>query len=132
MAIRRLRKVRGAPETLEEKVAYAKMACAKDNANECLMLLDSIRILDSMLIALSPEAAQPLPDDSLQKRLPPSSLDMATRINLWEKRAVTLRTLKRDKAVPILAGFRGSTPAVDAVDIAPVPQQCPALRQGNP
>jgi hypothetical protein len=33
-AIRRLRKVRGAPETLEEKVAYAKMACAKDNANE--------------------------------------------------------------------------------------------------
>ncbi len=96
MAIRRLRKVRGAPETLEEKVAYAKMACAKDNANECLVLLDSIRILDSMLIALSPEAAQPLPDDSLQKRLPPSSLDMATRINLWEKRAVTLRTLKRE------------------------------------
>lgn len=96
MAIRRLRKVRGAPETLEEKVAYAKMACAKDNANECLVLLDSIKILDSTLVALSPEVAQPLPDDSLQKRLPPSSLDMATRINLWEKRAVTLRTLKRE------------------------------------
>ena len=96
VAIRRLRKVRGAPETLEEKVAYAKMACAKDNAGECLVLLDSIQILDSMLIALSPEAAQPLPDDSLQKKLSPSSLDMATRISLWEKRAVTLRTLKRE------------------------------------
>ncbi|MBR5412799.1 MAG: lytic transglycosylase domain-containing protein [Fibrobacter sp.] len=96
-AIRRLRKVRGAPETLEEKVAYAKMACAKDNASECLTLLDSIRILDSMLVSLSPEAALPPPEDSLQKNLPPSSLDMATRIALWEKRAVTLRTLKRDE-----------------------------------
>lgn len=95
-AIRRLRKVRGAPETLEEKVAYARMACAKDNANECLTLLDSINILDSMLVSLSPEAALPPPEDSLQKKLPPSSLDMATRIMLWEKRAVTLRTLKRE------------------------------------
>ena len=95
-AIRRLRKVRGAPETLEEKVAYAKMACAKDNANECLTLLDSIRILDSVLVSLSPEAALPPPEDSLQKKLAPSSLDMGTRIALWEKRAVTLRTLKRD------------------------------------
>ena len=73
------------------------MACAKDNANECLTLLDSIRILDSLLITLSPEAALPPPEDSLQKNLPPSSLDMATRINLWEKRAVTLRTLKREE-----------------------------------
>lgn len=95
-AIRRLRKVRGAPETLEEKVAYAKMACAKDNASECLTLLDSIRVLDSVLVALSPEAALPPPEDSLQKKLAPSSLDMGTRIALWEKRAVTLRTLKRD------------------------------------
>lgn len=95
-AIRRLRKVRGAPETLEEKVAYARMACAKDNANECLTLLDSIRILDSVLVSLSPEAALPPPEDSLQKKLAPSSLDMGTRIALWEKRAVTLRTLKRD------------------------------------
>ena len=95
-AIRRLRKVRGAPETLEEKVAYAKVACAKDNAGECLVLLDSIHVLDSMLVSLSPEAALPSPEDSLQKKLPPSSLDMATRINLWEKRAVTLRTLKRE------------------------------------
>ena len=95
-AIRRLRKVRGAPETLEEKVAYAKMACAKDNANECLTLLDSIRILDSVLVSLSPEAALPPPEDSLQKKLAPSSLDINTRIALWEKRAVTLRTLKRD------------------------------------
>lgn len=96
MAIRRLRKVRGTPESLEEKVAYAKMACAKDNASECLVLLDSIRILDSVLVALSPEAALPPPDDSLQKRLPPSSLDMGTRASLWEKRAVALRNLKRE------------------------------------
>lgn len=96
MAIRRLRKVRGAPETLDEKVAYAKMACAKSNAKECLVLLDSIRILDSMLVELSPEAALPPPEDSLQKLLPPSSLDMKTRANLWEKRAVALRNLKRE------------------------------------
>ena len=73
------------------------MACAKDNANECLSLLDSIHVLDSMLVSLSPEAALPPPDDSLQKKLAPSSLDMNTRIALWEKRAVTLRTLKRDE-----------------------------------
>lgn len=96
-AIRRLRKVRGGPESLSEKVAYAKMACAKDEANVCLALLDSIRILDSLQLAKAPETAVPLPEDSLQKQLPPSTLDMDTRIMLWEKRAVTLRALKREK-----------------------------------
>lgn len=96
-AIRRLRKVRTAPETLSEMVAYTKMACAKDDASICLSLLDSVRIMDSVQVAKSPETALPPPEDSLQKLLPPSSLDMNTRIMLWEKRAVTLRTLKREK-----------------------------------
>ena len=96
-AIRRLRKVKGAPESLTEKVAYAKMACAKDEIDNCLALLDSIRILDSLQVAKKPETALPPPEDSLQKLLPPSTLDMATRIMLWEKRAVVLRSLKREK-----------------------------------
>ena len=96
-AIRRLRKVKGAPENLGEKVAYAKMACAKDDAGSCLALLDSIRILDSLQVAQKPELAVAPPEDSLQKLLPPSTLDMGTRITLWEKRAVALRTLKREK-----------------------------------
>ena len=96
-AIRRLRKVKGAPESLTEKVAYAKMACAKDEIDNCLALLDSIRILDSLQVAKKPETALPPPEDSLQKLLPPSTLDMGTRIMLWEKRAVVLRSLKREK-----------------------------------
>ena len=50
-AIRRLRKVQAFPESLAEKVAYAKMACAKEEAGACLGLLDSIRILDEGLVA---------------------------------------------------------------------------------
>lgn len=97
MAVRRLRKVKGAPESLSEKVAYAKMACAKDEASSCLSLLDSIHVLDSLLLVKNPGLAVPPPEDSLQKLLPPSTFDMDTRIALWEKRAVTLRTLKREK-----------------------------------
>lgn len=95
-AIRRLRKVQGAPEDLSEKVAYAKMACAKDEAASCLSLLDSIQILDAARLAKSPESAVALPEDSIQSKLPVSTLDMDTRIILWEKRAVALRGLKRD------------------------------------
>ena len=96
-AIRRLRKVKGAPESMSEKVAYAKLACAKDEVGNCLALLDSIHILDSLQLLKKPELAIPLPEDSLQKNLPPSTFDMDTRIMLWEKRAVALRALKREK-----------------------------------
>ena len=95
-AIRRLRKVQGTPENLPEKIAYAKMACAKDEASACLTLLDSIAIMDSVQLAKNPALAVAPSEDSLQKLLPPSTLDMDTRITLWEKRAVTLRNLKRD------------------------------------
>ena len=95
-AIRRLRKVQGTPENLPEKIAYAKMACAKDEASACLTLLDSIAIMDSIQLAKNPALAVAPSEDSLQKLLPPSTLDMDTRITLWEKRAVTLRNLKRD------------------------------------
>ena len=96
IAIQRLRKVQGTPESLPEKIAYAKMACAKDEASACLDLLDSIAILDSIQLAKNPALAVAPPEDSLQKLLPPSTLDMDTRIALWEKRAVTLRNLKRE------------------------------------
>ena len=45
-AIQRLRKVQGTPESLPEKIAYARMACAKDEASACLVLLDSIAIIN--------------------------------------------------------------------------------------
>ena len=95
-AIRRLRKVGRVQETLPEKVAYARMACAKDEASVCLSLLDSIRIIDSALVLSNPEQIVPAPEDTSLKPLPPSTLNRDTRIYLWEKRAVTLRTLKRN------------------------------------
>ena len=111
-AIRRLRKVQGTPESLPEKIAYARMACAKDEASTCLVLLDSIAILDSVALAKNPSAAVPASEDSLQKLLRPSTLDMDTRIALWEKRAVTLRNLKRDDES--IAQFRFLLDSVEA------------------
>lgn len=110
--IRRLRTVQGAPETLPEKIAYAKMACAKDDAANCLSLLDSIHILDSLQLAKHPEMAAPAPEDSLQKLLPASTLDMDTRIILWERRAVALRGLGRE--VESIQQFRYLIDSVDA------------------
>ncbi len=114
-AIRRLRKVQGAPESLAEKVAYAKMACAKDEAASCLTLLDSIQILDAALVAKNPESAVALPEDSVLSKLPRSSLDMDTRINLWEKRAVALRGLKREEE-----SIRQFRFLLDSVEVRPV------------
>lgn len=111
-SIRRLRKVRGVSETIPEKVAYAKMACAKDDPAVCLSLLDSIRILDAKQVKKSPESALPLPKDSIQSKLPPSTLDMDTRITLWEKRAVALRGLKREDES--IAQFRFLLDSVEA------------------
>ena len=111
-AIQRLRKVQGTPESLPEKIAYAKMACAKDEASACLVLLDSIAIMDSIALAKNPSAAVAPPEDSLQKLLPSSTLDMDTRIALWEKRAVTLRSLKREDES--IAQFRFLLDSVEA------------------
>ena len=84
VAIRRLRSVQAAPETLAEKIAYAKMACAKDEAQSCIGLLDSIHILDENMVASGE----------------PSSLDQNTRITLWDKRANALKALSRnDEAI---------------------------------
>ena len=83
-AIRRLRSVQAAPETLAEKIAYAKMACAKDEAQSCIGLLDSIRILDENMVANGET----------------STLDQNTRITLWDKRANALKALNRnDEAI---------------------------------
>ena len=111
-AIRRLRKVRGVEETLPEKVAYARMACAKDEASVCLSLLDSIRILDSALVISNPEMVVPPPEDTTLMPLPPSTLARDVRIVLWEKRAVSLRTLKRD--AESIAQFRYLLDSVEA------------------
>ena len=98
-AIRRLRAVQAAPETLAEKVAYAKMACAKDEAQSCMALLDSIRILDEKTVAENPQSAQPAPEGSPLAELK-SSLDMNTRITLWDKRGNALKALNRnDEAI---------------------------------
>ena len=59
-------------------------------------MLDSIRIIDSALVLSNPEQIVPAPEDTSLKPLPPSTLNRDTRIYLWEKRAVTLRTLKRN------------------------------------
>ncbi|MCF0216395.1 MAG: lytic transglycosylase domain-containing protein [Fibrobacteraceae bacterium] len=112
LAIKRLRKVKGSPETLAEKVAYAQMACAKDEAASCLLLLDSIQIIDQNLLAKNPEAALPPSEDSLLSKLPASTLDMDTRIALWEKRGVTLRTLGKNEAS--IAQFRFLLDSVEA------------------
>ena len=95
-SIRRLREVLGAPETLAEKVAYAKMACTKDEMKNCLDLLDSIQIMDAQMAQKNPSLVVPPSDDPLQARLKKSTLDLSTRIALWEKRAGALRALNRN------------------------------------
>lgn len=95
-SIKRLRQERVSPESLNEKVAYAKIACGKEEASACLSLLDSIQIMDTDLLAKNPESAVALPDDSLQSKLPLSTLPMADRIALWEKRASVYRNLGRE------------------------------------
>ena len=96
-AIQRLRKVRTTPESLAEKVAYARMACGKEEASACLDLLDSIRVMDERAVTKHPETALEPSGDSLQMLLPKSTLDLAARIALWEKRVVALKALKREQ-----------------------------------
>lgn len=96
-AIQRLRKVRTTPESLAEKVAYARMACGKEEASACLDLLDSIRVMDERAVAKHPESALEPSGDSLQMLLPKSTLDLNARITLWEKRVVALKALKREQ-----------------------------------
>ena len=95
-SVRRLREVLGAPESLAEKVAYAKMACTKDEMKSCLDLLDSIQILDAQQVQKNPAMVVVL-DDPAYARLKKSTLDLNTRIVLWEKRAVALRSLGRNE-----------------------------------
>ena len=114
-AIRRLRKVQAYPETLAEKVAYAKMACAKDEAGTCIGLLDSIRILDENQLATQPESAVAPSGDSLQQKLPKSTLDLGTRIVLWGKRGDALKAVGRNEEA--IAQF---TFLVDSVEARPV------------
>ena len=96
-AIQRLRKVRTTPESLAEKVAYARMACGKEEASNCIELLDSIRVMDERAVAHHPESALEPSGDSLQMLLPKSTLDLPARIALWEKRIVALKALKREQ-----------------------------------
>jgi soluble lytic murein transglycosylase len=99
VAIRRLRTVQASPETLAEKVAYAKIACAKDEAQSRIGLLDSIRILDEDMVAKNPQSVQPVPEGSPLAELK-SSLDMNTRIVLWSKRGDALKAMNRnDEAI---------------------------------
>ena len=94
-SIRRLREVLGTPESLAEKVAYAKMACTKDEMKNCLELLDSIQIMDAQQAQKNPSSVVVL-DDPAYSRLKKSTLDLNTRIVLWEKRAGALRALNRN------------------------------------
>lgn len=95
-SIRRLREVLGTPESLAEKVAYAKMACTKDEMKNCIDLLDSIQIMDAQQAQKNPSLVVQL-DDPAYARLKKSTLDLNTRINLWEKRAGALRALNRNE-----------------------------------
>lgn len=114
MAVQRLRKVQLAPETLPERIAYAKMACAKIEASECMDLLDSIRIMDEAELVAHPESALPASGDSLQAALPASTIDLNTQIVLWEKRASTLKALKREQEAIAQYLF-----LIDSVDARP-------------
>ena len=96
-AIQRLRKVRTAPESLAEKVAYARMACGKEEAANCIDLLDSIRVMDERAVKRNPDAAVAPAGDSLQMLLPLSTLNLDARIALWERRITALKTLKREQ-----------------------------------
>lgn len=97
-AVRRLRDSDTKEETLQEKWAYAKLACNNAPAEECLALIDSVIAMD---IATAPakndSATLENAEDSLLNRLPPSNFDLDTRKTIWEKRAVALRGAGRDE-----------------------------------
>lgn len=71
IAIRNIREA-SESETFEEKVAYAKITCAKGYASECVELVDSL----------------------LQSKQ--GSLDVKTKTELWQSKAVSLRSLQRE------------------------------------
>ncbi len=95
--VHRLRKADNKEETLDEKWAYTKLACANVPSEECLSLIDSILALDLSIATANQQqnvdSAEVLlsAEDSVWAKLPPSTLERNVRKSIWEKRAVALR-----------------------------------------
>ncbi len=106
IAVQRIRQKYPAPETLDEKITYANRICSKGIYNECVSLIDSVFFLDSIK-APPRDTTKIIPlktaQDSILWRLPPSTLDIKTRINLWEKKAFAFRNIenKNQEAIAI-------------------------------
>ena len=80
-----------------------------------MRLLDSIAIMDRDMVQSQPETAVAPAADSLQALLPASTLDMNTRIVLWEKRGNALKALNRNDEAARQFKF-----LVDSVEARPV------------
>ncbi len=99
IAIRRIRETHPSDESIGEKITYANRICFKGMNKECLTLIDSIFILDSLKAPARDTTKIPkmkTAEDSTIWRLAPSTLDLKTRIKLWEKRALALRREKEN------------------------------------
>ncbi len=112
-----LRRLRGssAAETLDEKVTYASRLCAKGFHEECAAIVDSIFAMDASKAPARDSAAKPklkTAEDSVNWRLPPSTLSLKTRISLWEKRAAAYKGLKKDAEA--IRAYRFLTDSVEA------------------
>jgi len=99
IAIHRIRESHHSEESIDEKITYANRICFKGMNKECLALIDSIFILDSLKAPARDTTKIPkmkTAEDSTVWRLAPSTLDLKTRIKLWEKRALALRGEKEN------------------------------------
>lgn len=97
-ALRRIRE-HSTDETLDEKITYSSRLCAKGFNEECIAIVDSILALGAS--QAKPRDTSKVPtlktfEDSLNWRLPPSSIPVKTRITLWENRAAAYKNLKKD------------------------------------
>ena len=94
LAVSKLRKESLKDETLQEKYAYMQLVCKNASPEECLQLIDSLLLLDS-LSAPPKDTLLETNADSVLFYLPKSNFDLETRKSIWEKRAVAFRNLNR-------------------------------------
>lgn len=99
-ALRRIRS-HSIAETLDEKITYTSRLCSKGFHKECLDLIDSIFAIDAVQVSGRDTSKAPVlktAEDSLNQKLPPSTISLKNRISLWEFRAAAYKNLKQDSA----------------------------------
>ena len=113
-ALRRIRS-ESINETLDEKITYSGKLCSKGFHEECIALIDSIFVIDQAKAPARDTTKKPklkTSEDSLNFKLPPSTITLKNRISLWENRAAAYKNLKKDSAA--ISAYEFLTDSVEA------------------